>query len=207
MNWANRLTVLRIILIVPFVYFMLYGYFLVALIIFAVASITDFFDGYIARKYNMITDLGKFLDPLADKILVISALICLLPLIPAWTVVVIVAREFIVTGFRLAVVEKDNKAVIAADIWGKIKTAFTMLAVCAVLFMWVLAEFEIITHYRGFIEPMWSSFADIRNVPEYVINPISNILMYVCTALTVFSGITMIYKNRKLFSQGDKNGQ
>ncbi|MDR2531793.1 MAG: CDP-diacylglycerol--glycerol-3-phosphate 3-phosphatidyltransferase [Oscillospiraceae bacterium] len=207
MNIANILTLSRIILIIPFVAFLLNGCFLVALIIFITASVTDWLDGFIARKFNMITDLGKFLDPLADKILVISAMICFVELnwIPAWTVIVIAAREFIVTGFRLGVVEKDNKSVIAADIWGKIKTAFTMPALCAILVMWVLAAFEIITHYRGFIENPFSSFIEVRNVPQYVINPISNILMYICAALTVFSGITMIIKNRKLFTNKERN--
>ncbi|MCL2694542.1 MAG: CDP-diacylglycerol--glycerol-3-phosphate 3-phosphatidyltransferase [Oscillospiraceae bacterium] len=174
LNIANILTFLRIILIIPFVAFFLNDTFLIALIIFIVASLTDALDGYIARKFNMVTNLGKFLDPLADKILVISALICFVALswIPAWTVVVIVAREFIVSGFRLAVVSKDNTAVIAADIWGKIKTAFTMLAI-----VWILI---------GALQPGEN---------------INDILMYICAALTVFSGVTMIWKNRKLFTQ------
>jgi CDP-diacylglycerol--glycerol-3-phosphate 3-phosphatidyltransferase len=174
LNIANILTFFRIILIIPFVAFFLNDTFLIALIIFIVASLTDALDGYIARKFNMVTDLGKFLDPLADKILVISALICFVALswIPAWTVVVIVAREFIVSGFRLAVVSKDNTAVIAADIWGKIKTAFTMLAI-----VWILI---------GALQPGEN---------------INDILMYICAALTVFSGVTMIWKNRKLFTQ------
>jgi CDP-diacylglycerol--glycerol-3-phosphate 3-phosphatidyltransferase len=178
MNIANRLTLLRIVLIIPFVYFLLGGYYLIALIIFTIASVTDWLDGFIARKFSMITDLGKFLDPLADKILVISALICFVGLdwIPAWTVIVIAAREFIVTGFRLAVVEKDNTAVIAADIWGKIKTAFTMLMV-----VWILTS------------------------ALYLEENINDILMYVCVALTVFSGVTMIYKNRKLFTSTERN--
>ena len=205
MNLANKLTLSRIIIIPLFVVFMLVRTIplgnLWALIVFAVASFTDWLDGYIARKYNMVTALGKFLDPLADKVLVASALICFAGInwIPTWTVVVIIAREFIVTGFRLAVVEKNQNAVIAADIWGKIKTAATMIAICTILGLWVLADLEIITHYRMFIEPLWSSYAEARNVPEFIINPINNILMYICTALTVFSGITMIYKNRKLF--------
>jgi CDP-diacylglycerol--glycerol-3-phosphate 3-phosphatidyltransferase len=104
---------------------------------------------------------------------------------PAWTVIVIVAREFIVSGFRLAVVAKNNKAVIAADIWGKIKTAFTMLSLGALLWICVMFQTDIL-HFA------WLS------VNAY---NISLILMYICTALTVFSGITMIYKNRKLFSE------
>ena len=96
----------------------------VALVLFVVASLTDFADGYIARKYNLITNFGKFMDPLADKILTISGMICLIELgrIPSWIVVIIVAREFIISGFRL--VAAENGVVIAANYWGKLKTNF-----------------------------------------------------------------------------------
>jgi CDP-diacylglycerol--glycerol-3-phosphate 3-phosphatidyltransferase len=191
MNLANWLTVLRIILIIPFVLFLLNGYFLIALIIFAAASITDWLDGFIARKYNMITDLGKFLDPLADKILVISALVCFIEVlnISSWLVVIIIAREFIVTGFRLAVVEKDNKAVISADIWGKIKTAVTMIVICWILAMEAYKVCIILSDTNGALQIGEASY---------------DIPMYVVVALTVFSGITMIIKNKKLFKGADK---
>jgi len=170
-------------MIPPFIFFMSFiRLFWLALVIFVLASVTDWLDGFIARKYNMITDLGKFLDPLADKVLVSSALICLVGFVPAWTVAVIIAREFIVTGFRLAVVGKDNKAVIAADMWGKIKTAFTMITVCAIL---VLLSLFVGGHT---IDARWVAL-------------ISAVLAYICTALTVYSGFTMIWKNRKLFSE------
>ncbi|MCL2077288.1 MAG: CDP-diacylglycerol--glycerol-3-phosphate 3-phosphatidyltransferase [Oscillospiraceae bacterium] len=182
MNLANRLTILRVLMLPPFIFFMSFRLFWLALIIFVLASVTDWLDGFIARKYNMITDFGKFLDPLADKVLVSSALICLVGFVPAWTVAVIIAREFIVTGFRLAVVSKDNTAVIAADIWGKIKTAFTMVAVCVIL---VMLSLWIDKHI---IDARWVAL-------------ISAFLMYICTALTVFSGFTMIWKNRKLFGE------
>jgi len=190
MNIANWLTFSRIILVIPFVLFLLAGQFVFAFIIFAVACVTDWLDGFIARNYNMITDLGKFLDPLADKILVVSALICFVELgfFGAWVVVVIVAREFIVSGFRLAVVSKDNTAVIAADIWGKIKTAVTMIAI-----MWILA----IEMFIEFAKASDTNNALIFDEGSY------EILMYICVALTIFSGFTMIYKNRKLFKQGD----
>ncbi|MCL2019159.1 MAG: CDP-diacylglycerol--glycerol-3-phosphate 3-phosphatidyltransferase [Oscillospiraceae bacterium] len=185
MNLANKLTLLRVLFIPFFVFCLLNGMYLTAFILFALASITDWLDGYVARKYNMITDLGKFLDPLADKILVISALVCFIEVFavlrfPGWAVILIIAREFIVSGFRLAVVSKDNKAVIAADSWGKIKTAATMLTVCSFLALLVFY-----THI-----PQYLKWYDINIY-----------LLYICTALTVYSGFTMIWKNRKLFGE------
>ena len=134
MNLPNKLTVLRVLMIPFFVLFMLlpaagkYGN-IVALVLFIAASLTDMLDGKIARKYNLITDFGKFMDPLADKMLVSSALICLVALdrIPAWIVIVIISREFIISGFRL--IAADNGVVIAASRWGKIKTVFQMIMV------------------------------------------------------------------------------
>lgn len=127
MNLPNKLTTFRVILIPFFVFFLLAPYFegygnYIALVIFIVASLTDFLDGKIARKYNLVTNFGKFMDPLADKLLVCSALICLIALdrIPAWIVIVIISREFIISGFRL--IAADNGVVIAASYWGKFKT-------------------------------------------------------------------------------------
>lgn len=135
MNLPNKLTILRVIMIPFFVLALLYNggknqtlrY--VAAAIFIIASLTDMLDGKIARKYNLVTNFGKFMDPLADKLLVCSALICLVELkeIPAWMVIVIISREFIISGFRL--VASDNGVVIAASYWGKFKTTFQMIAV------------------------------------------------------------------------------
>ena len=135
MNLPNKLTILRVIMIPFFVLALLYNggenqtlrY--VAAAIFIIASLTDMLDGKIARKYNLVTNFGKFMDPLADKLLVCSALICLVELkeLPAWTVIVIISREFIISGFRL--VASDNGVVIAASYWGKFKTTFQMIAV------------------------------------------------------------------------------
>ena len=135
MNLPNKLTVLRVILIPFFVLSLmifdgeriLFRY--LAAAIFIVASLTDMLDGKIARKYNLVTNFGKFMDPLADKLLVCSALICLVELkeLPAWMVIVIISREFIISGFRL--VASDNGVVIAASYWGKFKTTFQMIAV------------------------------------------------------------------------------
>ncbi len=137
MNLPNKLTMFRVILIPFFIVFLLVpgipaGKW-IALAIFIVASLTDLLDGKIARKYNLVTNFGKFMDPLADKLLVCSALICLIELqrIPSWMVVVIIAREFTISGFRL--VAADNGVVIAASYFGKFKTTFQMIAVCLLI--------------------------------------------------------------------------
>lgn len=138
MNLANKLTLLRVILI-PF--FLLALYLLpegvanwVGVAIFIVASVTDWLDGYIARSRNLVTNFGKFMDPLADKLLVASALIYFVEsgTMPAWIVIIIISREFLISGFRL--VASDNGKVIAASWWGKIKTATTMVAIIVLLF-------------------------------------------------------------------------
>ncbi len=137
MNLPNKLTMFRVILIPFFVVFMLVNITPVdrwiALAIFIIASLTDLLDGKIARKYNLVTNFGKFMDPLADKLLVCSALICLVELhkIPAWIVIVIIAREFIISGFRL--IAADNGVVIAASYWGKFKTTFQMVMICLMI--------------------------------------------------------------------------
>ena len=173
MNLPNKLTLFRVVLIPFFVFFLLAPYFegygnYIAVAIFIVASITDFLDGKIARKYNLVTNFGKFMDPLADKLLVCSALICLiqLELIPAWVVIIIIAREFIISGSRL--VASDNGVVIAASYWGKFKTAFQMLTVIVL----------------------------ILNIPNKVFTILGTVLIYVSLALTVISLIDYIAKNK-----------
>lgn len=173
MNLPNKLTLFRVILIPFFVFFLLAPYFegygnYIAVAIFIVASITDFLDGKIARKYNLVTNFGKFMDPLADKLLVCSALICLIQLksIPAWVVIIIIAREFIISGFRL--IASDNGVVIAASYWGKFKTAFQMLTVIVL----------------------------ILNIPNKVFVILGTVLIYVSLALTVISLIDYIAKNK-----------
>ena len=175
MNLANKLTLLRVILIPFFVFFILsdvagaYGKW-IALGIFAIASITDFFDGKIARKYNMVTNFGKFMDPLADKLLVCSAMICFAATgqMPAWIVIVVVAREFIISGFRLIAAEQG--IVIAASWWGKFKTASQMI-----MLIMMIMDLEIL------------------RIPTMV-------MMYIALVLTVVSLIDYIYKNRKVLS-------
>jgi len=140
MNLPNKLTVLRVIMIPFFVAALLYdgganqNMRYVAAALFIIASLTDMLDGKIARKYNLVTNFGKFMDPLADKLLVCSALICMIELreLPAWMVIIIISREFIISGFRL--VAADNGIVIAASYWGKFKTTFQMIAVILMIF-------------------------------------------------------------------------
>ncbi len=185
MNLPNKLTVMRVVMVPFFVAFMLIGAipynYLWALLVFAAASITDMLDGKIARKYNLITNFGKFLDPLADKILVASALICFVQLgwCSAWVTALILAREFVVSGVRLVASASDKKVVIAAGMLGKMKTAMTMVAICVILFMWILVQFGAVT-------------------PEgFPIQLISDILMYIAAALTVASGVQYLYDYRE----------
>lgn len=185
MNLPNKLTVMRVVMVPFFVAFMLIGAipynYLWALLVFAAASITDMLDGKIARKYNLITNFGKFLDPLADKILVASALICFVQMgwCSAWVTALILAREFVVSGVRLVAASSDKKVVIAAGMLGKMKTAMTMVAICVIIFMWILVQFGAIT-------------------PEgFPIQIISDILMYIAAALTVASGVQYLYDYRE----------
>ena len=128
MNTPNKLTIARMIIVPFLVIFLLTGWGgeanrYISLTLFVVASVTDWFDGYLARKNNLVTNFGKFMDPLADKLLVCSAMICMIDLkrLPAWFVIIIIAREFIISGFRL--IAAENGIVIAANYWGKFKTA------------------------------------------------------------------------------------
>ena len=138
MNLPNKITIFRVIMIPFFVFFMLcpcipYSNW-IAEAIFVIASLSDLVDGKIARKYNLITDFGKFMDPLADKLLTAAAMICLveMKLLPSWVVIIIISREFIISGFRL--IASDNGIVIAANMWGKVKTVFQM-AMCVLLIL------------------------------------------------------------------------
>ena len=178
MNLPNKLTIMRVILIPFFVFFLLSPYFpaygnYIAVAIFIVASLTDMLDGKIARKYNLVTNFGKFMDPLADKLLVCSAMICLIPsgklaaeIVAAWIVIVIIAREFIISGFRL--VASDNGVVIAASYWGKFKTTFQMLMVIVLILDIQMPFFQIL----------------------------GTVLTYVALILTVVSLIDYIVKNK-----------
>ncbi len=127
MNLPNKLTILRMVMVPFFVLFLLIGWDIPAFVLFCAASFTDYLDGHIARKYQLVTNFGKFMDPLADKLLVGSAAICLVELgrIPAWVVVILIGREFVISGFRLIAAERG--IVIAANYWGKTKTVCQMI--------------------------------------------------------------------------------
>lgn len=178
MNLPNKLTVLRVLMIPFFVVFMLMDIVpgmdkWIALAIFAIASLTDLLDGKIARKYNLVTNFGKFMDPLADKLLVSSAMICLVEMgrLPAWIVIIIISREFIISGFRL--VASDSGIVIAASYWGKFKTVFQMVMIIVMIM-------------------------DLG--PAFVM--LENILIYVALILTVVSLIDYITKNKEVLTKG-----
>ena len=178
MNLPNKLTVLRVILIPFFVVSMMienganqtFRY--VAAAIFIIASLTDMLDGKIARKYNLVTNFGKFMDPLADKLLVCSGLICLIQLgqLPAWMVIIIVSREFIISGFRLVAAEQG--IVIAASYWGKFKTTFQMIAVVL-----MILNFE-------------------------ALSAVTLICTWAALILTIISLVDYIAKNHKVLTEG-----
>lgn len=178
MNLPNKLTVLRVCMIPFFVVMLLLNggenqtYRYIAAAIFIVASLTDMLDGKIARKYNLVTNFGKFMDPLADKLLVCSALICLVDLkqLPAWMVIVIISREFIISGFRL--VASDNGIVIAASYWGKFKTTFQMISVILL----------------------------IVQIPALTV--LTQICVWTALVLTVISLVDYIAKNHKVLTEG-----
>ncbi len=174
MNLPNKLTILRVLLIPFFLVALLwdavpYGKW-IALGIFAIASLTDMLDGMIARKYNLITNFGKFMDPLADKLLVSAAMIAFVEMnrLPSWVVIVIISREFIISGFRL--VAADAGIVIAAGYLGKIKTVIQMIMICVL----------------------------IANFGGYVFYIIEQVLIYLALILTVVSLIDYLIKNKKV---------
>ncbi len=195
MNLANKLTIFRIILvpiilIIPFFNIEgdLWGVpitFILIDIIFIIASLTDKLDGYIARSRNQITTFGKFLDPIADKILVIVAMLILLEAgkIPAWIPAIVVIREFIVSGYRLVAVEKNGK-VIAANVWGKIKTCTQMLGI-------ILAFID--------LNNFGSIFTGNLDGIEFGINLATTLLLSISVIATVFSGINYLKGCKELF--------
>ena len=179
MNLPNKLTIFRVILIPFFVVLLLLDpsnqmYRYISLAIFIVASLTDTLDGYLARRDNLVTNFGKFMDPLADKLLVCSAMICLVDMerIPSWIVIIIIGREFVISGFRL--IASDNGVVIAANYWGKIKTVCQMIMIIVV-----------IANLGGF-------FAIVEQI-----------LIYLSLILTVISLATYLWDNRKVLSMQD----
>ena len=178
MNLPNKLTIFRVILIPFFVVFLLLDpsnqtYRYIADAIFIIASLTDMLDGKIARKYNLVTNFGKFMDPLADKLLVSAAMICLIATgqLAAWIVIVIISREFIISGFRL--IASDNGIVIAASYWGKFKTVFQMLMIIVL----------------------------IANIQMPFFTVLGTILIYVALVLTIVCLIDYIVKNKDVLKE------
>lgn len=176
MNTPNKLTIARMIIVPFLVIFLLTGWGgeanrYISLTLFVVASVTDWFDGYLARKNYLVTNFGKFMDPLADKLLVCSAMICMIDLkrLSAWFVIIIIAREFIISGFRL--IAAENGIVIAANYWGKFKTASQMIMIIL-----------LILHFDGI----------------FVI--LEQIFIWLSLALTIISLITYIWQNRTVLS-------
>ena len=192
MNLPNKLTVARIIMVPFFVVFLVNvtipHHFLIAGLIFALASFTDLLDGKIARKRNLVTNFGKFLDPLADKILVISALVCFvnLGLAELWFVLIIIAREFMVTSIRLIAVNTGE--VIAANIWGKAKTVSQMVAIVIMQYLQELIDLSVMP---GFAVGPFSSSA--------VFWFAGNVLVGISTLFTIISGAIYLKQNWNLF--------
>ena len=188
MNTPNKLTLLRIILVPFFVAFLMIPaipfHFLWALVLFIAAAVTDSIDGKLARKYNLVTNFGKFLDPLADKVLVFSALICFIELgfIGSVMVVIIMAREFLVTSLRLVAVNSGK--VIAASIWGKLKTVSQMVSIVVILTLQAFIELF------GILDP---SIALL----------IGEVLMWIATALTLISVVEYLWSNLKYVNMND----
>ena len=195
MNLANKLTIFRIILvplmvIVPFLGIggELLGVpvtYIIMDVIFIIASITDKLDGYIARTRNQVTTFGKFLDPLADKILVLTAMIMLVEMgrLPAWIPVIVLAREFIVSGYRLIAVEKGGK-VVAASVWGKLKTVTQMIA--------IILAFVDVNSFGACFSGELSGFA-------FALNLVVTVMMIIQTIATVFSGYEYLKDGKDLF--------
>ena len=177
MNLPNKITIFRVIMIPVFLVLLLvpgipYGNY-IATAVFVIACASDAVDGHIARKYSLVTNFGKFMDPLADKLLVCSALICFVELsyMPAWVVIVITAREFSISGFRT--LAADNGVVIAAGVWGKLKTIVQMV-MCIVLLL---------------------------QLPFGFMNVVEQILIYLALALTVISLVEYIWKNKNILAE------
>jgi CDP-diacylglycerol--glycerol-3-phosphate 3-phosphatidyltransferase len=181
MNLPNKLTIFRICLVPFFVFFLFsnlkYGQY-IAVSIFILASLTDTLDGHIARSRNLITTFGKFMDPLADKILVSAAFISLVELgkVPSWIVIIVISRELAITGFRTVAVSEG--VTIAADKWGKMKTVTQLIAVIALL---------------------------LNNYPFSLINfSFDKIMLYISVVFTIISGVNYIYVNRKVLKSEKK---
>ena len=207
MNLPNKLTVFRMILVPIFIvigYLGILGVldlttaFIIMDVIFIVASLTDKLDGTIARKNNLVTNFGKFLDPIADKILVISALVMLVEFgkIPAWIPIIVIIREFLVSGYRLIAVE-NNGQVIAANIWGKLKTVTQMVAII-LIFIDKHNFFDFIIRTGSKSEALVTGLKVYMSTGEFVFNIIVSVVMLISVIATIFSGITYLKGGKDL---------
>lgn len=208
MNLANKLTIFRILLVPLMVIIPFLGIdgkvvgipitYLIMDVIFIIASITDKLDGYIARSRNQVTTFGKFLDPLADKILVLTAMILLVEVgkIPAWIPVIVLSREFIVSGYRLIAVEKGGK-VIAASVWGKLKTVTQMISII-LIFIDKFNFFDFIRATTDAKVAMESSLMIYMNQGEIIFNAITSICLVISVVATIFSGYDYLKNGKDL---------
>ena len=212
MNLANKLTIFRIILVpvimaipiidnligIPGTFLGISSAFRIMTIIFIIASITDKLDGYIARSRNEVTTFEKFLDPLADKILVLSALVILVEYgkIPSWIPIIVLAREFIVSGYRLVAVEKGGK-VIAASIWGKLKTVTQMIAIIF-CFLDKFSFGQFIFRVSDEASAVANSASIYMTTGQFVINIISAVMLVISVVATIFSGVDYLKNGKDL---------
>ncbi len=206
MNLANKLTLTRIVLVPLFMMYMFYDNFytrVIALVVFIVAALTDLFDGRIARRYNCVSNFGKFMDPLADKLLVSAAFISFVEMkelqIPAWMVVCVISREFSITGLRTLAAAQGK--IISASKSGKFKTTFqitTIIVVLLILIMnaWIteLGSTEVFLFHSGSLSKYYLRLC-LKEIPYY--------LMFITTCITIFSGIVYVVKNKEIFKNTD----
>ena len=190
MNLPNQLTLWRLVLVVPFVWLLSVDWHwskTIALVLFLLASFTDYADGYIARRYRLVTVFGQLMDPLVDKIMIVSAFICLVASrdLPAWAVIIIVSREFLVTGLRLIAISRGRT--LPAERLGKHKTVWQMVTVIYYLLLKSIGE---------------ASWVRLSPTSEKVASAIGTVVLSIAVVLTLFSGVSYLAKNRDLVSDG-----
>lgn len=197
----NRITIFRMILVIIFIPLVLEGkrdermlFSYMAFAVFVVAALSDFFDGYIARKFKIESNFGKVMDPLADKVLVFAALLCFvsLQIVPAWMVIIIITREFLISGIRIMAAQEGE--IIGASNWGKAKTIMEMVAILAILLL--IAIHNTLVHYNITVPEILDYQGDVlmlRFVPYA--------LMFLATAFALISGLEYFFKNKKIFDK------
>ena len=189
----NKITLCRIVLIPVFMLLAYQGFMLAAFLVYIIACLSDMADGYIARKYNQISNFGKFMDPLADKMLVLSAMCFFIESgqMPGWAVAIVLFREFAVSSIRL-LAATDGK-VVAANIWGKVKTVSQIIAIILIFVLQIFLEIL----NMGFV----SVGSNIVEFCAFVFNIIGNVALWISTIICVISGVIYIWDNRKFISE------